>query len=333
MSVDSALPSAPTGDSIAGGWLRARVQSVHQEALGIRSYELAPVNAAGFPPFAAGAHIDVKVPNGISRNYSLCNPPGESHRYLIAVKREDAGRGGSISLYDNVRGGDVLDISTPRNLFPLAADARRHVLIAGGIGITPILAMAHELRARGADFSLYFCTRSPELTPFHELLSGPDFAGRVVFHHDQGEAARALPLAPITAGRQEGTHLYCCGPRPLMDAVRGATLSWPAGTVHFEDFGGTPVEAKSGDRPFRILIKSTDKVFEVPVGRTILQVLLDNGFDVPSSCESGTCGTCMTSLLAGVADHRDFVLDEVEGRSRIMICISRAASEELTLDV
>lgn len=325
--MSSAVATGPAG------WIQVRVRSIRQEASGIRSYELIPTDGAALPLFAAGAHIDVKVPSGLSRNYSLCNQPGESHRYVIAVKREDSGRGGSISLYDNVREGDVLDISGPRNLFPLATGASRHLLIAGGIGITPILAMAYELQAKRAEFRIYFCTRSAELTAFREILSGADFADRVVFHHDQGDAARALPLAPLMACWDEGTHLYCCGPRPLMDAVRSAAASWPAGTVHFEDFGGAPVEARSGDQFFRIRIKSTGKSYEVPVGKTILQVLLENGFNVPSSCESGTCGTCMTALLEGEADHRDFVLDEADGRDQIMICISRARSPELTLDL
>lgn len=320
-------------DAIPSGWLDLAVRSIRQEARGIRSYELVPSGGAALPPFAAGAHVDVRTPNGLVRNYSLSNPPSETHRYVIAVKREDHGRGGSISLYDNVEEDDRLAVGVPRNLFPLAEDAKRHLLIAGGIGLTPLLAMAYALAAKGAEFALYVCTRSPALTPFREILEGHGFVGRVILHHDDGDPARMLPLAPIVGRREEGTHLYCCGPRPLMDAVRAAAGDWPAGTVHFEDFGGIPVEAQAGDRPFRIRIRSTGAVYDVPVGKTMLQVLLEHGVTVPSSCESGTCGTCMTGLVAGVADHRDFVLDGSEGESQVMICISRAASEELTLDL
>jgi ferredoxin-NADP reductase len=311
--------------------LETLVAEIRDEAPGIRSYELKRADGGEMPPFAAGAHVDVDVPGGPVRQYSLCNPPSERHRYVIAVKREEAGRGGSAAFVDKVRQGDRLRISPPRNHFPLSVGAKRHVLIAGGIGIAPMLAMAHELRAQGADFTLYYCTRSPELTAFRDLLARPPFGGHVRFHHDGGDPARGIDLKPIVAAPGPGTHLYCCGPRGLMDAVRGATRHWPAGNVHFEDF--SPAAPKANDRPFQIKIASSGRIIDVPADKTVLAVLRESGYEVPSSCEAGSCGTCMTGLVAGDVDHRDFVLDDNERKHFLMVCVSRAKSGMLTLDL
>ena len=287
------------------------------------------------PRFTAGAHLRVTTPNGREREYSICNSPTERHRYLIAVKREPAGEGGSASMIDDLHAGMRLAAAGPINHFPLHEEASSHLLIAGGIGITPLRAMALHLAAREADFELVYVTRSPDVTAFLQEFSSPEWAGRVRIHHDGGDPSRGLPLAALLAERKGNAHLYCCGPRGLMRAVRSAASHWPAAAVHFEDFGTsreeTPPTASDGGFTVR-LVRSGISV-AVPEGVSILEAVRRAGVPVPSSCESGTCGTCRTRLIEGTADHRDFVLGEDEQPGEIMICVSRAVSRELVLDL
>lgn len=286
------------------------------------------------PPFSAGSHLLVVTPNGLSRRYSLCNAPSERHRYVIAVQREAEGDGGSKSMVDGLDVGAALDSSPPFNYFPLSSDATSYLLIAGGIGITPIISMLRELTARKADVKLIYCTRSPETTAFLPELSSPELAGRVLIHHDHGDRERSLAIAPLVAQRSGEAHLYCCGPRPLMQAVREMASHWPSSAVHFEDFGTSAhPEHEQGEKPFAVRLARSGGSVDVPPGVSILEALRRRGCVVPSSCESGTCGTCRTTLLAGLADHRDFVLDDDEQETQIMICVSRAKSAELVLDV
>jgi phthalate 4,5-dioxygenase reductase subunit len=308
-----------------------RVTRNDKIADGIHLFELRASNAEPLPSFTAGAHITIRVPNGLLRKYSLCNDPAERDRYQVAIKRETNGRGGSSTLIDKVKAGDELMVAPPVNDFGLPQRAQDFLFIAGGIGITPIMAMIRELQAQGKRFRLFYCSRSPETTAFTEELSAPEFAGKVVIHHDQGDPTCSLDLKPILAERRNREHLYCCGPRPLMEAVRRMTDHWSPTAVHFEAFSEAETH-KAGDKPFRVRLARTNKVLEVPVTKTILEVLRDNGLDVPSSCETGTCGTCRTKMLAGKADHRDLVLAEHERADTIMICVSRARSDEITLD-
>ena len=297
-------------------------------------FELAHRDGAPLPTFSGGAHVTVLTPNGLTRRYSLCNNPAHSDRYLLAVKREHQGQGGSASMIDQVQCGGELLASVPRNDFALDHRAASHLLIAGGIGITPILSMLHELQGRGADFQLIYLTRSPELTAFREELQSPELAGRVLLHHDHGELARALDLSPWLAQPRDGQHVYCCGPRGLMQAVHEQTRGWPSGSVHFEDFGGAPPPQQAAqDRPFTVKLARSGRIVAVPAGVSILEALRREDIPVPSSCESGTCGTCRTGLVAGIADHRDYVLGEDEQSSEIMICVSRAVSPQLELDL
>lgn len=319
-----------------GELIAVRVREKLAVAPGIERFVLEPAEGGELPPFTAGSHVVVVTPRGVSRRYSLCNAPGERHRYVIAVKREPAGGGGSASMVDDVRPGMRLEISSPFNYFPLADDASSHLLVAGGIGITPVLAMARELAARGADFRLEYCTPSPESTAFRDELSAADWSGRVRFHHDAGVPPPQLPFAELLRERHGETHLYCCGPRGLMNAVRRATSHWPTSAVHFEDFGTSTdplLDASAGDDALEVRLAKRERTVRVPAGVSILEALRREGVDVPSSCESGTCGTCKTRLLEGVADHRDYVLDEDEQRDHIMICVSRARSARLVLDL
>jgi phthalate 4,5-dioxygenase reductase subunit len=317
----------------ASDMLSLRIARKAEIAEGIFLFELVPTVAGDLPEFAAGSHVLVEAPNGMVRRYSLCNAPSERNRYSIAVKREDGGEGGSLSMVRDTGEGDTLKVSAPANYFRLASDAEHHLLVAGGIGITPILAMARHLLKTGGDFKLIYCSRSPEATAFLDELADPAFAGRVHVHHDHGDRSNSLDVASLVAERPEGAHVYCCGPRPLMQAVREATRHWPFAVVHFEDFGTSPIENPIGEQPFLIKLMKSGETLEVPPKMTILETLRHHGIAVPSSCESGTCGACRTRLLDGVADHRDYVLDEDEHDSNIMICVSRARSRMLALDI
>lgn len=296
-------------------------------------FELAHAEGAELPAFSAGAHISVRTPNGLARRYSLCNNPSERHRYVIAVKREAQGAGGSVSMVDQLKVGDAVPVSLPENYFPLAQNASRHLLIAGGIGITPILSMVHDLHLRDADFRVVYCSRAPETTAFLDELASPELAGRVQVHHDHGDPTRALNLKALLAERNDGQHLYCCGPRTLMQAVREASAHWPSGSVHFEDFGTSAHADVLGEKPFSVRLERSAIDLTIAPGVTILEAIREAGLSAPSSCESGTCGACRTRLLAGVAEHRDYVLDDDEQECEIMICVSRAKSEQLVLDL
>lgn len=298
---------------------------------GIYLLELRGAAEASLPAFTAGAHITLKTPKGLLRKYSLCNDPAERDRYQVAIKREANGRGGSLDLIDNVKAGDTLMVAPPVNDFGLPPRGQDFLFIAGGIGVTPMVAMIHELRAAGKRFRLFYFNRTPEMTAFRDALSAPELKDSVVIHYDQGDPARSYDLRPVLKERQNREHLYCCGPRPLMEAVRAMTDHWSPTAVHFEAFSEAETH-KATDRPFNVKLARTGKTVAVPADKTILEVLRDNGLDVPSSCETGTCGTCRTKMLDGVADHRDLVLAEHEKADTIMICVSRAKTDEITLD-
>ena len=308
-----------------------RVTRNDKIADGINLLEFRDAGGKPLPQFSAGAHVAIRVPNGLLRKYSLCNDPAERDRYLVAIKREVNGRGGSINLIDGVKAGDDLMVTAPVNDFGLPPRAQDFLFIAGGIGITPMMAMIREVLAQKKRFRLYYCSRSPETTAFRDELAAPEFAGSVTIHYDQGDPARSLDLRPILAERKNREHLYCCGPRPLMEAVREMTDHWSSTAVHFEAFSEAETH-KPTDKPFKVKLARSGEVLEVPTTKTILEVLREHGLDVPSSCETGTCGTCRTKMLAGQADHRDLVLAEHEKADTIMICVSRARSDEITID-
>jgi len=317
--------------------LPVRVARKAVEALDICSFELVAADGQPLPAFSAGAHLDVQVPGGLTRQYSLCNAPHETHRYLIGVLRDAASRGGSAAMHDRVREGDVLTIGAPKNHFPLAPQARRHLLLAGGIGITPILCMAEQLAASGADFALHYSTRSRERTAFHDRLRASAFAERVAFHFDDGEAAQRLDLAALLAAPQAGTHLYVCGPRGYIDAVLAGARAhgWPEAQLHREYFAGGDAAPAAGDTAFEVQLASTGRVIAVPADRTVVQALAAAGVEVQTSCEQGVCGTCLTRVLAGTPEHRDLYLtpEEQAANDQFTPCCSRARSARLVLDL
>ncbi|HZZ94255.1 MAG TPA: PDR/VanB family oxidoreductase [Usitatibacter sp.] len=308
-----------------------RVARVESLARTIHGFELRDPMGGELPAFAAGAHVAVTAPNGSVRKYSLCNDPVERDRYVIAVKRDEAGHGGSVSLVDGTRVGDEIEVSEPRNAFELDQKAASYLFIAGGIGITPIMAMVRTAQRLGVPFKLVYLTRSREDTPFVDELRAPGLSPRVTLHHDGGDPSRAFDLWPLLE-KPSKAHVYACGPRGLLEGVRDMTGHWTASAVHFESFLDAQAQARPEDRPFTVVLASSGARIEVPPGISVLEAMRAKGFDAPSSCESGTCGTCKTRLLAGEADHRDLVLAEDEKREWIMTCVSRALSSEITIE-
>lgn len=311
------------------------VVSRKNEAQDICSYELARVDDSALPGFSAGAHIDVHLPGGLIRQYSLCNHPEDHHRYLIGVLKDPASRGGSQCLHEQINTGDRLRISEPRNLFPLAHQARRSLLFAGGIGITPILCMAERLAHSDADFELHYCARSSERAAFVERIKNSSFADRVFLHFDE-QPETALNAARVLAQPGENVHLYVCGPGGFMQHVLDSARAqgWQEDSLHREYFAATPTET-SNDGSFSVKVGSTGQVFEVPTDKTVVQVLESHGIDIAMSCEQGICGTCLTRVLEGVPDHRDLFLTENEQalNDQFTPCCSRSKSPLLVLDL
>lgn len=307
----------------------------HNEALDICSFELAAADASPLPAFSAGAHIDVHLANGLVRQYSLCNHPEERHRYVIGVLKDPASRGGSSSLHQELEVGTRLRISQPRNLFALAPGARRSLLFAGGIGITPILSMAEYLAHGGADFQLHYCARSAERAAFVPRLRQSPFAERVSLHFDE-QPETALDIAHALAAPQDDLHLYVCGPGGFMQHVLDSAraLGWKEQCLHREYFSAAPVDHGS-DGSFAVKLASSGQVFQVPADRSVVQVLQDQGIEVAISCEQGICGTCLTRVLEGVPEHRDLFLTEEEQacNDQFTPCCSRAKTPLLVLDL
>jgi phthalate 4,5-dioxygenase reductase subunit len=296
----------------------------------IYALELIHPDGVALVPFDAGAHVTLETPSGARRDYSLTNDPAETDRYVLGIKAERPGRGGSVSLLDNVAAGDLINVSPPQNDFPLV-DAPEYLFIAGGIGITPIMSMLRYLQRTGmTDYRLIYCTRGPEYTAFRDELCAPDFAKHVTLHHDNGDPQQMFDLWPLLE-KPAKAHVYCCGPRPLLDEVRDMSGHWPQSAIHFEDFGSDVQPLRPDDTAFTVRHADTAEVVEIPAGATILETLRKHGYRLPSSCESGTCGTCKTVLVAGDVEHRDLVLSDEEKHDHIMICVSRAASGELIL--
>ncbi len=308
---------------VARKWLAAE---------GIAGFELRPVSGL-LPTFQPGAHVDLHLPNGLIRQYSIVNGPGETDRFVIGVKREPDSKGGSSCLHETVRAGDLLAISEPRNNFPLRRDAVKTLFVAGGIGITPLVAMAQALSHMGLPYELHYFAQNEAQLAFPERLSG---LGPAVTRHlgldPQGTAGRLLD---ISQGYEPGMHLYLCGPGPMLETARhmAAREGWPEEAVHFEYFKNTNTIDDSSE--FEVALARSALTLKIPAGRTILEVLRENGVDMPSSCEQGACGTCLATVIEGEPDHQDVYLNAAERRSgtKIMTCVSRSRSPRLVLDI
>jgi vanillate O-demethylase ferredoxin subunit len=321
--------------AVASSVFQLRVAKATAETSDICLLDLVSPTGAALPPFRAGAHVDMHLGDGLVRQYSLCNDPREQHRYAVAILKEKASRGGSVAAHA-LREGDLVAVSAPRNNFPLADHATFHLLLAGGIGVTPMMAMIAELQARNAEFLLHYCTRSPEQTAFLERLRPLIGVGKAMLHHDGGDPGRGLDVRATLAEYRPGGHVYVCGPSGFLSAAKAAVAAWPEDAVHFEHFSAVPMsedDAAWDRRPFRVKLKSTGQVLDVPAGQSIVSVLRAAGVAVDTSCEDGFCGTCLTRYVEGEPVHRDAVLGESERKNFVMICRARSRSSLLVLDL
>lgn len=307
----------------------------HREAEGIYSFELAAADRRELPAFSAGAHIDVHLPNGLVRQYSLCNHSEENHRYLISVLLDPTSRGGSQAMHEQVEEGSRLRISEPRNLFPLVHEAAYSMLFAGGIGITPILCMAECLAQIGAPFELHYCGRAAERMAFIEHIRNSTFADSVYLHTDDGEAAQRLDVARVLAEQPGDSHLYVCGPNGFMEHVLSTAREqgWRDTQLRREYFAAAVPAAETGS--FEVQLASSGQCFQIPAERSVAEVLLEAGIDIPLSCEQGICGTCITHVLDGEPEHHDMFLTDAEKarNDQFTPCCSRAKSARLVLDL
>jgi vanillate O-demethylase ferredoxin subunit len=313
--------------------LTVKVAKRAEEAKDIITLELVDPEGKALPAFTAGSHIDVHLPNtGNIRQYSLWNDPAETHRYCLGVLRDPESRGGSLEMHGAIREGNTLKISHPRNHFHLQENPERFILLAGGIGITPLLSMAQRLHAIGKDFELHYCSRSKERTAFFDLIKNSDFKSRVKFHFDDGGSEQLLDIPALVGRQPEGTHLYVCGPQGFMNAVINAASVWDPTMIHREYF--TVQEDHEHDSGFKVMINSTGQLIDIPEDSTITEVLEQHGINIPVSCEQGVCGTCMTSVIEGEIEHHDYFLTdpEKEAGDVILPCCSRAKGT-LVLDI
>jgi vanillate O-demethylase ferredoxin subunit len=310
------------------------VAAIQLESDGVQSFELRSVDRSALPVFTAGSHIEVQMSPHLARSYSLANDPDETHRYVIAVHKDPAGRGGSLFMQEKVRVGQRLRISEPRNNFELNEAAPHSVLIAGGIGITPLRAMIARLQRLRRPWTLYYCGRQRGAMAYLDEFDEMRRAGRDVrVHVDCEHDGAVLDLAAVVRSAPAGAHMYCCGPKPMLAAFESATLELPSEQVHVEYFSAK--EAAAAEGGFRVELARSGRVLLVEPGKTILDAVLDAGLDVDYSCREGICGSCQVGLLAGVPDHRDAILskEERDANDRLIICCSGAKSASLTLDL
>lgn len=313
-----------------------RVRAVTYEAQGILGFELVPhPPAPALPAFSAGAHIDLHLPNGLIRSYSLLNDPREQHRYVIAVNKDLKSRGGSRHLHEVLRTGDTLLIAGPRNNFPLDETSPHNVFIAGGIGITPILGMIRRSQALGTPWRLFYATRAPENAAFLDTLNTfrDDPKVEVNFNFDNASGGRLLDLTSIVRTLPPAAHIYCCGPLPMLSAYEKATAGLPPERVHMEYFASSQAAATDGG--FTVQLARSGKSLQILAGQSILDGLINIGIEPPYSCREGVCGTCEVRVIEGIPDHRDLVLSAAEksANDRMMVCCSGAMSARLVLDL
>lgn len=320
---------------MTGSTIQVRVKRIGYEAENINSYELVSPAGDNLAPFTAGSHIDLHLSNGMIRSYSLVNDQRELNRYVIAVNKDAAGRGGSRLIHDTLRAGDIIPISQPRNNFALQEDADQSVLIAGGIGITPLLSMVRRLEALGRRWKLFYAARTRRAAAFLDELNAlrPDIRSNLYLDLDDERSGCLFDLGGIVGTAPADAHLYCCGPVPMLEAFEAAAANRPPHLVHVEYFKAKELPAVEGG--FEVKLARSNRTIKVPPGKTILDALLDAGVAVNYSCSEGVCGTCETRVLDGVPDHRDLFLSKEEhaANQTMMVCCSGAKSPLLTLDI
>lgn len=324
-------------EALADGLLRLQVRAIWLAAEGIHAFELDDPDGADLPEVEAGAHVDVHLPGGLVRSYSLAGDPQDRSAWVLGVLREAQGRGGSRTMHEAVRVGDVLPIGAPRNAFRLAdhSQQRHTILLAGGIGITPLKAMAHALAAQGASFELHYCARSPRNAAFKRELQATVPEGQLHFHYDNGDPAQGLDIAGLLRQPAESTHLYFCGPGGFMKACAQASEHWPTGTVHSEYFKApeTKPTVTLANGSFEVRLARSGISVQVAPEQTIVRAIELAGHRVPTSCLSGLCGSCKVNYLEGEVDHQDYILNDEERQRCLTVCVSRAKSPVLVLDI
>lgn len=310
------------------------VRTLRLEGQNILSFELVHPRGEWLPEVNAGAHVDVHLPGGMVRSYSLAGDPADRKRWLLGVLRETNGKGGSRAMHERVRVGGTLRVSAPRNEFRLNHDAVHSVLLAGGIGVTPIKAMVHELRAAGKSFEVHYCARSQDNAAFVDELTA--LAGdKLHWHFDGGDPTKGLDIKTLLAKPGLGTHVYFCGPAGFMGACEAATAHWDKGTVHREYFKAPVQEVQAGneDGSFTVFLARSGQTITVEPDQTIVRAIELSGGRVPTSCMSGLCGTCKVNYLEGEVDHRDYILSDEEKQYCLTACVSRAKGATLSLDL
>jgi vanillate O-demethylase ferredoxin subunit len=313
--------------------LNVRIHSITYSADEVLLFDLRPLDAGTLPAFEPGAHIDIQMPENLSRSYSLLNDPSERQRYVIGVQKDRESRGGSMWMHESAKVGASLSIAGPRNHFPLCEDAPHSVFIAGGIGITPLWCMIQRLNWLGCPWTLHYSARTRNSAALLDAVIGEEWSDRVKLNFDDTSGGKYLDIAGIVAAAPVGSHFYCCGPVPMLKAFEAACASVDPEHVHLEYFGAKEAPAVGGG--FNVRLVRCGRQVAIQQGQTILEALQAMGVDVPSSCQQGVCGVCETVVLEGIPDHRDLVLSESEKASNktMMICCSGSLTTELALDL
>jgi ferredoxin-NADP reductase len=331
-NVDTATSAGSQITPASDALIEVRLTAIRYAARDTNIFEFRRLDGGPLPAYEPGAHVDMHLPSGHIRNYSLIVAKPEPGVYTFCIKRDPASRGGSRYIHDELQVGRTLKISAPRNNFRLKEDAGHTVLLAGGIGITPIRCMVQRLVELGRPWTLHYGCRSRADMAFLEELEG---LGNANFHFDDESAGKVLDVAGIVAAAPRDAHLYCCGPTPMLNAFEAASKDWPREQVHIEYFTPRQDLSKAKKGGFTVELARSGQEFFIPEGRTILEVLLDEGVDVDYSCELGICGACEQRVISGTPEHRDSILSEEEQaeNKRVMICCAGCKSERLVLDL
>ena len=314
--------------------LRLRVQAIRLQADGIHAFELVDPDAALLPPATAGAHVDVHLPGGLMRSYSLAGDPADRTAWTLGVLREVNGQGGSKAMHQSVHVGELLMVGAPCNAFPMASGAAHTVLLAGGIGITPIKAMAHTLTAQGKSFEVHYCARTARNVAFTRELRALVPPDKLHFHFDNGVPSQGLNITDLLKQQPDGGHLYYCGPGGFMKACAEASTHWAPGSVHFEHFKPPEQASKSvPDASFEVRLARTGITVPVLPDQSIVRAIELAGHRVPTSCLSGLCGSCKVDYLEGDVEHNDYILSDEEKTRCMTLCVSRSRSPMLVIDL
>ncbi|WP_048438964.1 PDR/VanB family oxidoreductase [Caenimonas sp. SL110] len=314
--------------------LRLRVQAIRWQAEAIHAFDLVDPDGAELPPATAGAHVDVHLPDGLVRSYSLSGDPADRSVWTLGVLRELNGKGGSSAMHNSVRVGELLTVGAPRNAFALVPGAAHTVLLAGGIGITPIKAMAHTLAAQGESFEVHYCARTARNAAFVAELRALVPPGRLHFHFDNGVPGQGLDITALLKQQAAGAHLYYCGPVGFMKACADASTHWTPGSVHFEHFKPPePAPKAAPDASFEVRLARRGITLPVLPDQTIVRAIELAGLRVPTSCLSGLCGSCKVDYLEGDVEHNDYILSDEEKTHCMTLCVSRCRSPLLVLDL